>query len=243
LLRVVGGAWDLPPFAMSKSKLDKFAELEELPNVYQNWSYLEPRLYGAGRQQAGLKGRWNAEHFGVEKPITLELACGRGEYTVGLARRYPERHFIGVDIKGNRIYEGARQAYEARLANAAFLRTDITLLEHFIGPGEIGAIWITFPDPYLKACKARKRLTAPRFLDIYRRIGVPGMPVHLKTDSQELYAFTLETLEQEGLVPELASPDIDSQPVPVDELAIPTYYERMHRDLGKPITYLQFRLF
>ncbi len=227
---------------MTKSKLSKFEELDQLRNVYQNWNYLQPQLLGPGRVPMDMRGQWNKLHFKRERPITLELACGRAEYTVGLARRYPDRHFIGVDIKGNRIWSGAVQALEEGLHNAAFLRTDITLLHEFVGPGEVAEFWITFPDPYLREGKARKRLTAHRFLNIYRSLGVPGAPVHLKTDSQELYAYSIESAQSFGAKIELACPDIDAGALPLPELEIPTYYERMHRQLGKPITYLRFRL-
>ncbi len=227
---------------MTKSKLEKFSELEELPNVYQNWSYLEPRLFAAGRREVDLRGQWNGGHFARKQPITLELACGRGEYTVGLARRYPDRNFIGVDIKGNRVWSGASQAVEESLDNAAFLRTDITILDRFLGLGEVSEIWITFPDPYLREGKRGKRLTSPRFLALYRRVGAAGLPVHLKTDSTELYEYSLESVRDFGAHIECAVDNIDAGVLPVEELEIPTYYERMHRDLGKTIKYLRFRL-
>lgn len=225
---------------MTKSKLEKFAELETLDNVFQNWSYIRPQLCSGGRVPVELKGQWNAKVFAAPQPITLELACGRGEYTVGLARQYRNRNVIGVDIKGNRIWSGAAQAKAEGLNNAAFLRTDITLLDLFFALAEIAEIWITFPDPYLRASKAGKRLTSPRFLELYRKVGIPGMPVHLKTDSAELYAYSLESTAEWGANIECAVEDIDAGPYPVEELNIPTYYERMHRDLGKTIKYLRF---
>ena len=229
---------------MSKPKLVKFAELGGFPNAYQNFSYERPALTGANGVPAELRGAWGERHFGNDRPITLELACGRAEYTVGLARRFAERNFIGVDIKGNRIWFGARQALDEGLDNAAFLRTDITLLRHFFAPGEVAEIWITFPDPYLKKSKARKRLTAHRFLDLYRELAGPGVTVHLKTDEIRLYAFSVESVAAYGAAIECAVEDIDAVPggPPVPELEIPTYYERLHRDLGKSIKYLRFRL-
>ena len=232
------------PFApqMTKSKLEKFQELEELPNVYQNCTYLQPQLLASGKRPVEMRGRWNKDHFPSAQPITLELACGRGEYTVGLARRYPHRNFIGVDIKGNRIWSGATQAVEEGLSNTAFLRTDITILDQFVGAGEVAEIWITFPDPYLREGKAGKRLTSNRFLNLYRKVGVPGLPVHLKTDSAELYEFSVDSVSSFGAQIECSVEDIDAGTLPVEELEIPTYYERMHRDLGKTIKYLRFRL-
>jgi len=146
----------------TRNKLQKFAELLRMPNVYECFDFMHPELTGKDGTLVELKGRWGADHFGNAKPITLELACGRGEYTVDLARQYPERNFIGVDIKGARIWKGARIALAEELHNAAFLRTRIEAIDHFFAPGEIAEIWITFPDPFLKKGKSNRRLTASR---------------------------------------------------------------------------------
>jgi tRNA (guanine-N7-)-methyltransferase len=227
----------------SRNKLQKFAELLTFPNVYENFDVEHPELTGKDGAIVDLKGRWAAEHFKNEAPITLELACGRGEYTVELARRYPYRNFIGVDIKGARIWKGARIALAENLGNAAFLRTRIEQVQLFFAPAEVDEIWITFPDPFLKKRKANRRLTSAAFLDRYRKILKPGRPVHLKTDSRELYEFTLEVIAADPRL-ELVyhDDDIYRKPLPVPELDIETYYERMHKEIGKTITYIQFRL-
>lgn len=227
---------------MSKrNKLMKFAEMAAFPNVYENFDVGRPVLHTAGGKEVEMAGRWAEGHFGNQAPVTLELACGRGEYTLGLARMYPDRNFIGVDIKGARIWKGAHIALEERLPNAAFLRTRIELLEQFFQPGEIAEIWITFPDPFLRNSKSNRRLTSPRFLQIYRLLLAPGGRVHLKTDSPELYEFSLETLQT---MPEIQimvqNSDIYAGDLPLPELALKTYYENMHLAEGKTIKYLSF---
>jgi len=228
---------------MSKrNKLMKFAEMAEFPNVYENFDVGRPVLQTAGGKEVEMAGRWAEGHFGNNAPITLELACGRGEYTLGLARMYPNRNFIGVDIKGARIWKGAHIALQEELPNAAFLRTRIELLEQFFQPGEISEIWITFPDPFLRNSKSNRRLTSPRFLETYRRLLPSGGKVHLKTDSPELYEFSLEILQA---MPEIQllvqNSDIYAGDLPLPELALKTYYENMHLADGKTIKYLCFR--
>lgn len=229
---------------MSKrNKLQKFAELLAFPNVYENFDTENPGLIGAGGEPVDLKGRWRRQHFRNDHSLTLELACGRGEYTLDLARRYPDRNFIGVDIKGARIWQGARIALEEQLANAAFLRTRIEQIALFFDPGEVDEIWITFPDPFLRQSKANRRLTSVRFLEEYRKILQDGGLVHLKTDEPVLYEFTLEVLAgyppAELLVHEA---DIYAHPLPFPELSTQTYYEKMHLAAGKQIKYIRFRL-
>lgn len=229
---------------MSKrNKLQKFTELLTFPNVYENFNPMEPQLYGLNGVPVQLRGEWASKHFGNEKPMTLELACGRGEYTLGLARQNPHRNFIGVDIKGARIWKGARIALEEGLSNAAFLRIRIERIANFFGPGEISEIWITFPDPFLRNSKANRRLTAPRFLDEYRKVLEPGGLIHLKTDEPQLYDFTLRTLEEyPGTEILYQDEDIYAKPLPMPELELKTYYEKMHLEEGKKIKYVRFRL-
>lgn len=229
---------------MSKrNKLQKFAELQSFTNVYENFNPLEPQLYGAGGEPVAMKGAWGSRHFGNGHPITLELACGRGEYTLGLARQNPGRNFIGVDIKGARIWKGARIALEERLANVAFLRIRIEQIALFFEPGEVSEIWITFPDPFLRKSKANRRLTAPRFLDEYKKVLQPGGLVHLKTDEPNLYEYTLEVLaEYPGAGIICQDEDIYARPLPMPELELKTYYEQMHLQEGKTIKYVRFRL-
>lgn len=226
-----------------RNKLQKFAELLEFPNVYESFDPLNPQLVGEGGREVKMKGRWAAGHFGNDRPITLELACGRGEYTLGLARRFPDRNFIGVDIKGARIWKGARTALAEKLDNAAFLRTRIEAIAAFFEPEEVAEIWITFPDPFLKKGKENRRLTSPRFLEEYRKILRNGGPVHLKTDSTELFEFTMDVLpDYEPADVQYVNDDIYAGELPLPELELKTYYENMHLELGKTIKYVRFAL-
>jgi tRNA (guanine-N7-)-methyltransferase len=229
---------------MSKrNKLQKFAELLTFPNVYENYNPKEPQLVGLHGEEVDLKGKWRSEHFKNERPITLELACGRGEYTLDLARRYPDQNFIGVDVKGARIWKGARIALGENLDNVAFLRTRIEQIALFFDPGEVDEIWITFPDPFLRKSKANRRLTAPNFLKAYRQILKPGGLVHLKTDELNLYAFTLEVLSEDPQVKILyQDEDIYAKELPFPELETKTYYEKMHLAEGKKIKYVRFTI-
>jgi len=226
----------------TRNKLQKFAELLQMPNVYECFDFMQPELVGLNGAPVEMKGQWAEKHFGNNSPITLELACGRGEYTVDLARQYPDRNFIGVDIKGARIWKGARIALNEGLSNAAFLRTRIEGIDHFFEANEVADIWITFPDPFLKKGKSNRRLTAPRFLQRYRRLLAQDGVIHLKTDSRELYDWTLETLQAQAAIQiEYYDNNIYAKPLPIPELNTETYYEKMHKDLGKTITYIRFR--
>ncbi len=226
-----------------KNKLLKFAELLSFPNVYENYNPLEPLLYGLQGEPVSMKGEWASRHFRNGNPITLELACGRGEYTLGLARQNPHRNFIGVDVKGARIWKGAGIALEEQLHNAAFLRTRIEQAALFFAAGEASEIWITFPDPFLRNSRANRRLTSPRFLDEYKKVLQPGGLIHLKTDEPLLYDYTLEVLaEYPGAEIICQDEDIYAKPLPMPELELKTYYERMHLEEGKKIKYIRFRL-
>ena len=226
-----------------RNKLQKFADIQRFPNVYENFHYEQPELLGEGGRPVERAGRWAEAHFGNAHPITLELACGRGEYTLALAAAYPERNFLGVDVKGARIWKGARYALENDLPNAAFLRTRIERLDYFFQPGEISEIWITFPDPFLENGKANRRLTSPRFLDVYRKLLQAGGLIHLKTDSPELYAYTLlvqETYPHTTL--EIHQDDIYAADLVMPELNFKTYYENQHLRDGRKIKYVRLRL-
>ncbi|TXB67990.1 tRNA (guanosine(46)-N7)-methyltransferase TrmB [Phaeodactylibacter luteus] len=229
---------------MSKrNKLQKFAELLSYPNVYENFNPMAPQLTGINGEPVEMKGRWSEKHFHNDNPIVLELACGRGEYTLGMGRMSPNRNFIGVDVKGARIWKGAGAALEENLENVAFLRTRIEQLSLFFEPGEVSEIWITFPDPFLRESKANRRLTAPRFLDTYKKLLRPDGLIHLKTDEPNLYEFTLEVLgEYEGAEIVYQDDDIYSKELPMEELELKTYYERMHLREGKTIKYVRFKL-
>ena len=220
---------------MGKNKLKKFSEMETMEFVLQYpFGVLE-------REGFPYRGKWHEEFFHNSNPVVLELGCGKGEYTVGLARRYPDKNFIGIDIKGARMWTGACQARDEGLGNVAFLRTDIELLDHFFAPGEVAEIWITFPDPQMK--KATKRLTGTRMVELYRRVLAPGATVHLKTDSPFLYAYTEMMCRHNGLAIRCADADIDAGARAADPvLAIRTHYESQWLDRGLTIKYLSFVL-
>lgn len=224
-----------------KNKLRKFAEVLSFPNVYECYNVQQPALVGAGMEEIDLKGKWNELHFKNDRPITLELACGGGEYTVGLAQRFPERNFIGVDVKGNRLWKGAKTALEQGIANAAFLRTRIEIIDHFFAPGEVSEIWITFPDPFPRASKENRRLTSPFFHEKYRLILQPGGLVHLKHDDPDFYQFTLESIASDERCQLLYhNDDIYAAELPMPELAIQTLYESFHLAAGKKIKYVRY---
>lgn len=203
----------------------------------------QPALVGVGMQSVELRGKWGESHFGNTNPITLELACGGGEYTVGLAREFPNRNFIGVDVKGNRLWKGAKTALEEGLTNAAFLRTRIEIIEQFFAAGEVAEIWITFPDPFPRSSKENRRLTSAFFLEKYRQIFALGGLVHLKHDDPDFYQFTLETISQDvrnTLI--FKSEDIYASDLPYPELGIQTLYETFHLAAGKTIKYVRFQI-
>lgn len=220
---------------MGKNKLRKFAEMENIEFVFQ---YPFSRLNEEGFP---LRGRWHEDFFRNDKPITLELGCGKGEYAVGLARRHPEGNYIGVDIKGARMYTGASAAQAEGLGNIAFVRTSIELIDRFFAPGEVAEIWITFPDPQMK--KVRKRLTSTRFLDLYRKILVEGGRINLKTDSPFLYTYTRLLCEANrgAIEVDVISDDLYGAPeaMPLD-LDIRTHYEQQWLDRGLTIKYIRF---
>ena len=228
---------------MGKNKLKKFSELSTFPFVYQNFDQSQVELTDYEGKAMNTKGTWQ-EIFGNKKPIVLELACGGGEYTVGLAKRYPDRNFIGIDIKGARMWKGAKIVHEEKIPNVAFLRIRIELIERYFEKGEASEIWITFPDPHLKESKILKRLTSPRFLAIYQKILEKGNIVQLKTDDPTLYEYTVETATESDIVTLLEHHnDIYSLPeLPVPELDIKTYYERMHLQNKKLIKYVKMKL-
>lgn len=223
---------------MGKGKLAKFAELETFPNVFQcPYSALDAAEFS-------LRGRWGEGFFHNGNPIVLELGCGKGEYTVGLARMFPEVNFIGVDIKGARLWTGAKQSLEEGLTNVAFLRTNIELIDRFFSRDEVEEIWLTFSDPQMK--NPKKRLTSTFFMERYRRFLVDGGLIHLKTDSNFLYTYTTYMIEVNRL-PVLFSTADPYHATGLDEatiriLSIRTYYESMWLERGIPIKYVKFRL-
>ena len=212
---------------MGHKKLIRFEAIKSFPNVLQ---YPE-----------GMKGKWNT-FFENNNPITLELACGKGEYTVSMARLYPERNFIGVDLKGNRIWAGAKKALDEGLKNAAFLRTEIERITDYFDSNEVSEMWITFPDPQLRLSKAKKRLTHPRFLRLYQKIVAGNGFIHLKTDSPDLYNFTLLVAELYKLEVLENYSDAYAQPDIHPDLKIKTYYESLDIAGSNKVHYLKFRV-
>lgn len=227
---------------MAKRKLQKFADINTFPNVLQNTQFKNPVLRNSNSESVNYKGKWSADFFDNQNPIVLELACGKGEYTIDMARTTPDKNFIGVDIKGNRIHTGAKRGLEENVKNAAFLRTEITQLPFFFDENEVSEIWITFPDPHLKPCKDQQRLTSERFLQIYKNFLQPSALIHLKTDDSTLYAFTLETAKQMQCTIHYADEDIYCKVLPHPFLIIKTYYEKMHLEKGRKIKYVQMSL-
>lgn len=224
---------------MGKNKLARFAENKILPNVIQPTR--EEALSGFH-----LKGKWHKKVFKNNNPIVLELGCGKGEYTVGLAKAFPEKNFIGIDIKGARFWFGAKEAVENSIHNAAFLRTQIELIDCFFDQNEVDEIWITFPDPQIKYKRTKHRLTHPDFLNRYKKILKPGGIIHLKTDSEFLHGYTLGLLQGAGH--EIITAHHDIYGAPEYEANTPllreikTYYEELFSSKGKTITYIKFRI-
>ena len=223
---------------MSKGKLAKFADMESYDCVFQY-------PYGAlEHADFPLQGRWHEEFFHNQNPIVLELGCGKGEYTVGLAKMYPDINFIGVDIKGARMWTGATEAVREGMKNVAFLRTNIEIIDRFFAPGEVQEIWLTFSDPQMKS--PRKRLTSSWFLERYRHFLVDGGIIHLKTDSNFLFTYTTLLVERSHLPVIERTEDLyhssHLSPLTSHLLNIQTYYESMWIARGISIKYLQFRL-
>lgn len=221
---------------MAKNKLKKFAEFASLKNT------VEPERETLLESKFDLKGKWHQEFFKNDKPIVLELGCGKGEYSVGMAERFPEKNFIGVDIKGSRMWTGAKTATERGMANVGFLRTQIELIESCFAQGEISEIWITFPDPQIKYKRGHKRLTSSRMLDRYRNILSKDGKIHLKTDSAFLHGYTLGLIHGEGHKILDATHDLYTTRVGNDLLSIRTHYETIFLKQGYPITYICFQL-
>jgi len=218
---------------MAKKKLQHFAETFVFKNFFQP-SYNE-LLSGFF-----LKGKWNKEYFKNDNPIILELGCGKGEYTVGLAKRNPDCNYIGIDIKGARMWRGAKTAIEEEIENVAFLRTHIYLLNYFFTENEISGIWITFPDPQPQKPRERKRLTSIRFLELYKKILKKGSIVHLKTDNIGFFDYTLEMINKNTLNLIFSSYDVYNSGIKEEVIEIQTHYEKMFRDKGMDICYLKF---
>ena len=220
---------------MGKGKLARFAENATFPNLFQ------PLYEDVTTQGFPLKGRWGAEFFKNMNPIVLELGCGKGEYTVGLGEKYPEKNFIGIDIKGARIWRGLKRTQEKNLKNVAFVRTRIHNINLFFAPDEVSEIWITFPDPQPK--KENKRLTCQQFLNYYKNVLSPNGIIHLKTDDTMLYEYTLDVINSGNHRLLLHSDDLYKVGNPhLEVMEIQTFYEQMWLEMGKKINYIRFQL-
>lgn len=212
---------------MGQKKLQRFTEIKTFPNV------LEYPMH--------MPGKW-ADFFKNGNPITLELACGKGEYAVGLGQLYPNRNFLGVDMKGNRMWVGAKKALQENLTNVGFIRSHIDKISQYFTKGEVQEIWITFPDPQLRTSRAKKRLTHPRFLRLYQQFLAPDGLIHLKTDSPDLYTFTRLVIELYGLTLVEAIDDVYANSTIKEELKIKTHYEGLDIAKSNRIHYLKFAL-
>lgn len=214
------------------NKLSRFADMTGYPHVF------EPDKFALMKEDYSMKGQWNKEFFKNDQPITLELGCGRGEYTVGLAEKYPERNFLGMDIKGARMWKGATYALNTGLKNVGFVRGRIEFIKRLFSDGEVDEIWVTFPDPQPK--KPTKRLIHPVFLNAYQSILSPGGKIHLKTDSRLLYEYLMAILQANDVSPEMASSDLYQMDEDSEAAALKTRYEQVFLGEGKPITYIRF---
>ena len=215
-----------------KRKQERFRIIEANPNV------IEP----SKPAYETIKGKWRSDFFKNNGALTLELACGRGEYTIGLARLFPEKNFIGVDIKGERIWKGSTIALEENLQNVAFLRSQILVLENFFEVGEVNEIWLTFPDPRPRKRDVKRRLTSPRFIEIFKRLLLPGGYFRLKTDNTLLYEYSLEQVKMRSDITDLAfTADVYNSSLEKECFGIKTRYEQEFGQKGEKIKYLRFR--
>jgi tRNA (guanine-N7-)-methyltransferase len=219
---------------MGKGKLEKFADMANYQHVFE-YPYSV-----ADNVPFEMRGKWNETFFKNDNPIVLELGCGRGEYTVGLGRRFADKNFIGVDIKGARMWTGATEALREGMTNVAFLRTNIEIIDRFFAPGEVSEIWLTFSDPQMK--KATKRLTSTYFMERYRRFLKPDGLIHLKTDSNFMFTYTKCMIEENHLPVEFITEDLYGSGLDDDILGIKTYYEQQWLDRGLTIKYIKFHL-
>ena len=221
----------------SKNKLKRFRENETFANVFQ------PTREEVSTDNFALKGKWNADFFKNDHPVILELGCGKGEYSVGLAEKYPDKNFVGIDIKGARFWRGAKTAVDNGMRNVAFVRTQIELIDHLFAPNEVDEIWITFPDPQIKYKRTKHRMTNTEFLQLYKKILKPEGVVNLKTDSEFMHGYTLGLLHGEGHEVLYANHDVyKNEGAPSEVIEIQTFYEKQYLEVNKAITYIRFKI-
>ncbi|MES2800758.1 MAG: tRNA (guanosine(46)-N7)-methyltransferase TrmB [Bacteroidota bacterium] len=228
---------------MGKDKIRRFAAVKNFDNFFELPDDYYTEIM---KTPFPMKGKWRTDFFKNDNPIVLELGCGKGEYTVGLAKHFPDKNFIGMDIKGNRMYIGAKEALEAKMENVAFMRARIDFIDHFFGAGEIDEIWLTFSDPQPK--KPRKRLSSPLFIGRYRQVLKAGGIIHMKTDSDLLFEYTEEQIEEQNYAKEELTWDLyGSLPATIDQQTrdifhIKTHYEKLFTGRGSTIKYCRFRI-
>ena len=221
----------------SKNKLKRFLENETFDNVFQ------PTREEVVGNEFPLKGKWNSEFFKNENPIVVELGCGKGEYSVGLAERFPDKNFVGIDIKGARFWRGAKTASETDLNNVAFIRTQIEIIDGIFAENEVSEIWITFPDPQIKYKRTKHRMTNSEFLQLYKKILKADGIVNLKTDSEFMHGYTLGLLHGEGHEVLYANHNVyKNEGSPEEVTAIQTFYENQYLLVNKAITYIKFKI-
>ena len=220
----------------------KIRSVAGFSNCFQNEHFTNPVLTDCTGNERQLKGRWCEEVFGNENPLVLELACGKGDYTLALAEKYPHKNFLGIDVKGARIFTGAKTALDNGLHNVAFARMRIENITNFFAQNEVSEIWVTFPDPFPKKGDAKRRLTAPAFIARYRNICRSSAILHLKTDDLPLFHFTREVAQELQRPLPVYEENIYKQPLQNDDLAIQTFYEKQHLANGRTINYLQMKL-
>jgi len=225
------------PTVGSKNKLKRFKENDTFGNVFQ------PSREQVVTDQFSLKGKWNQDYFNNSNPIVLELGCGKGEYSVGLAEKYPDKNFIGIDLKGARFWRGAKTAVDIGLKNVAFIRTQIELINHIFNENEVDEIWITFPDPQIKYKRTKHRMTNSQFLKLYKKILKPDGIVNLKTDSEFMHGYTLGLLHGEGHEVIYSNHNVYvNEGSPEEVTSLQTFYEKQYLEINKAITYIRFKI-